>query len=114
MYMHMNEGGMRKGEGCPHVGSGRQGPALVAAFAGERGGRREGAGGRSPWQEEMITMIRNIMVMIMSRIKKNSESPFGEPEHACRKVCTAGGGGGRGEGEASRAGGKGCGGSTLR
>ena len=65
----------------------------------------------------MITMIRSIMVMIMSTIKKkkkNSESPFGEPEHACRKVCTAGGGGGRGEGEASRVGGKGCGGSTLR
>ena len=63
----------------------------------------------------MITMIRSIMVMIMSTIKKkNSESPFGEPEHACRKVCTAGGGGGRGEGEASRAGGKGCGDSTLR
>lgn len=50
----------------------------------------------------MITMIRSIMVMIMSTIKKkNSESPFGEPEHACRRVCTAGGGGGRGEGEAS-------------
>lgn len=47
-------------------------------------------------------MIRSIMVMIMSTIKKkNSESPLGEPEHACRKVCTAGGGGGRGEGEAS-------------
>ena len=42
MYMHMNEGGLRRGEGCPHVGSGRQGPALVAAFAGEgAGGEKE-------------------------------------------------------------------------
>lgn len=40
MYMHMNEGGMRRGEGCPLVRSRRQGPALVAAFAGE------GAGGQ--------------------------------------------------------------------
>lgn len=76
MYMHTNEGGMRRGEGCPHVGSGRQGPALVAAFAGERGGRRAGAGGRSPWQEEMITMIRSIMVMIMSSIKKIQNLPL--------------------------------------
>lgn len=65
-----------------------------------RGGWREGAGGRSTWQEEMITMTRNIMMMIMSTIK-NSESPLGEPEHACRRDCTAGGSG-RGEGEERR------------
>lgn len=78
------------------------GPGPSGCLRRGRGGRTEGAGGLSPWQEEMITMIRSIMVMIMSTIKKkNSESPLGEPEHACRKVCTAGGGGGRGEGEAS-------------
>lgn len=67
-----------------------------------RGWWREGAGGRSTWQEEMITAIRSIMRVIMSMIKKkNSDSLFGEPEHACRRHCTAGGGG-RGEGEERR------------
>lgn len=37
-------------------------------------------------------MITGITMMITS-VMKNSESPFGEPEHACRRDCTAGGSG---------------------
>lgn len=55
-------------------------------------------------------MITGITMMITS-VMKNSESPFGEPEHACRRDCTAGG---SGRGKERSAGGKGCGGSTLR
>lgn len=49
------------------------GPGPSGCLRWGRGGRREGAGGRSPWQEEMITMIRSIMVMIMSTIKKKKK-----------------------------------------
>lgn len=109
--MQMKKEGMLRGKGSPHLGSGRRaGPELLPTLGKGRAERRRWWS--SPWQGEMITMVRSIMVMIMSMIK-NSESPFGKPEHACRRDCTAGGGG-RGEGEQSRAGGKGCGGSTLR
>ena len=50
------------------------GPGPSGCLRWGRGGRREGAGGRSPWQEEMITMIRSIMVMIMSTIKKKIQN----------------------------------------
>lgn len=38
MYRQKNEGGIRRGKGSPHLGSGRRGPARVAAFAGEGAG----------------------------------------------------------------------------
>lgn len=36
--MQMKEGGMRRGKGNPHLGSGRRGPAGIASFAGEGAG----------------------------------------------------------------------------
>lgn len=69
-HMQMNEGWMRRGEGSYFQGAAiaQAQPGLLPLPVKGRDRRRESAGGRSTWQEEMITVTRSIMMMAMSMI----------------------------------------------